>query len=77
MVKKDRKARVEQLTIELQKSIAPEAIAVKELLILLFEEAKNKLVSSEGDQTLRLQGEAKALERLYIQLTRPALNQEQ
>lgn len=71
------KARAESLASDLQKSVAPEAQAAKELLGLLLEEVKHKLISSEGDQTLRLQGEARAFERLHTQLTRTSLNREQ
>ena len=73
-----RKSRAETLASDLQKSTAPEALAVKELVQLLFEEAKHKLVRSEGEDMLRLQGEARAFDRLYTQLTRASLlNREQ
>jgi hypothetical protein len=73
---KTTKARAESLVSDLHKSVAPEAQAVIELVGLLFEEAKNKLVRSEGDELLRLQGEARAFERLRSQLTRQPLSRE-
>lgn len=77
-MKPTRKDRVSQLVGDLQKSTAYEALAIRELVGLLFEDTKHSLVSSEGEATLRLQGEARALDKLYKQLTRPSpvVNQE-
>lgn len=78
-MKRSRKEQIGQLASELQRSTGREADIIKQLVDLLFEEAKAKLVNSEGDVTLRLQGEARALEALYRQLTvpSPTLNREQ
>jgi hypothetical protein len=72
MKKADSKVRISELAADLQKSNAYEALAIRELVDLLFEEVKHSLVSSEGEATLRLQGEARALGKLYNQLTRPS-----
>lgn len=63
-LKSERREVAARLSENLSKSTAPEAQAVKELVDLLLEEAKHKLVSSEGDATLRLQGEARAFRDL-------------
>lgn len=78
-MKRDRKARASQLVNDLQRSTAFEVVAIKELVNLLYEDAKHKLVMGEGDNLLRLQGEARALQRLYEDLTTPSpvLNREQ
>lgn len=70
------KSQIERLASELQKSQSIEAEKAKQLVDLMFEDAKDKLVSSSGDDTLRLQGEAKAFERLYTLLTRLPLQQQ-
>jgi hypothetical protein len=67
-----RKSRIQALQSELQKSISPEAINTKKMVGLLFEEVKHKLVFTEGDELLRLQGEARALDKLYRELTVPS-----
>jgi hypothetical protein len=67
-MKQDRRERAARLSDDLHRSTAPEALAVKELVDLLLEEAKHKLVSSEGEMTLRLQGEARAFKDLSDKL---------
>lgn len=66
----DRKARVQDLASDLQKSTAFEAVAVKELLFLLIEDATEALVDAQPADFQRLQGEAQALRRLYGMVTR-------
>lgn len=70
--KLDRKARVQDLASDLQKSNAFEASAVKELLELKIEDAKEALLDAQPADFQRLQGEAQALRKLYEQVTRPA-----
>ena len=69
MSRQERKARAQALATDLQKSSTHEASAAKELVDLLFEEAKEALVTASGEETIRLQGEARAMERLYKKLT--------
>lgn len=51
---------------------------MRELVDLLFEEAKHSLIQARGDDLLRMQGEAQAMDRLHEKLTRasPSLKQE-
>lgn len=70
---KERKERILLRTNDLRKSTAFEVDAIRELLDLLFEEAKDTMVGANGDELIRIQGEAKAMERLFKQLTRPVL----
>lgn len=70
--KVDRKARVQDLASDLQKSSAHEAAAVKELLQLLIEDAKEALLDAQPADFQRLQGEAQALRKLHERVTRPA-----
>jgi hypothetical protein len=71
-MKKDRKERIARLANSILTSPGSEAAAIKEMIDLSFEEAKHALVDAEGDTLLRLQGEARALRKLYTQLTRPS-----
>lgn len=75
--KMDRKARVQDLASDIQKSSAFEAQSVKELLELLVEDAKDALLEAQPSEFLKLQGEAAALRRLQTMLTRavPRLRQ--
>lgn len=68
-MKKDRKADVQRLARDLQKSGTYEANIARELVDLLYEEVKDGLVAASGDEMLKMQGEARALERLYKKLT--------
>lgn len=68
----NKKERAAELARELQGSRTHEADAARELVDIMFEDAKNSLVNSNGEDTLRLQGEARAFERLYRQLTVPS-----
>ena len=67
----DRKKRIDQLALDLVRSNSHDAISVRELLGLLLEDAKDGLIVSSGDDTLRLQGQAQTLVRLRRQVTTP------
>lgn len=67
-----RKERLHRLESELSKSSNLETDQARELVGLLLEDAKDALVSSVGEETLRLQGEAKAFKRLVDKLARAA-----
>lgn len=69
----NRRQRSQEIANNLQLSQAPEAAAIKELLVLQFEEMKTRLVSARDDDILREQGGALALERLLDLLTRAPL----
>lgn len=73
----DRKARIAELASTLQRSVAPETIAIRELVKLLFEQHRDNLVDAEGNRMLQRQGAAQAFQRLYIQLTQPSPIREQ
>jgi hypothetical protein len=60
----DRKARVNLLAKDIATSNSHDAISVKELVGLLLDEAKDNLVATSGDATLRTQGQATAYMRL-------------
>lgn len=47
-----------------------------ELVGILLESARTRLVKADGSDMLRVQGEARALEKLYRELTTDAPNQE-
>lgn len=63
------KERVNLLASDVRRSQSEAASAIKEMLILLLGEVKDNLVSSTGDETLRLQGEAQVLMRLHKMVT--------
>jgi predicted RNA binding protein with dsRBD fold (UPF0201 family) len=65
----NRKEQARRLAASIQQSTAPEAQQVKQMIGLLLEDARHNLVTSEGDSLLRLQGEARLLQRLHDQLT--------
>jgi hypothetical protein len=66
---KGRKDQARQIASDLQKSSTSEVQQVKQMIALLLEDAKHNLVLAEGDVLVRLQGEARLLQRLYEQLT--------
>jgi len=68
----DRRSRVKQLGSDLQRSTHKEADAIKELLGLQLEEAKDNLIAARGDDIARSQGEALAITKLLTLITRPA-----
>jgi hypothetical protein len=72
-MKTERKKRAQELASDLQRSRAPEVAAIKELVMLQYEEAKESLVEMIGEDVLRKQGGAQALKRLYDMLTRQPL----
>ncbi len=47
----------------------PHALSVVQLLVLLAEEAKERLITAEGDELLREQGAARELRRVVRELT--------
>ena len=59
----DRKTRVSQLATELVRSGNQDTLNVRELVGLLLEETKDSLVTTTGDDTLRMQGQAQVLIR--------------
>lgn len=71
-MEKDRKARAQHLANELQRSTGYDADNAKELVALHFEEAKDSLLTARGDDIFRAQGEAQALSKLLVAITRPA-----
>lgn len=68
----DRRSKVQRLGSELQRSTHVEAEAIKQILTLQLEEAKDSLMAARGEDIYRCQGEAQALSRLLTLLTRPA-----
>lgn len=66
----DRKARAQQLASDLHASTTPEALQIREFVMLQFEEAKASLVDAEGDDIFRQQGAARGLRKLHDMLTR-------
>lgn len=74
-----RKKQVQQLASEIrQRRTDPAVGKITRLIDLLVEDAKDNLIVSAGDQTLQLQGEAQALNRLLVMLTRepPSIKRE-
>jgi hypothetical protein len=69
-MKAERRARQKELASNIRKSMMPDAGAIKELLGLLVEDAKDSLVDSKELETIRLQGEAQALKKLLSMVTR-------
>lgn len=63
------KERQNQLASNIRRSHNDASDGIKELLSLQIDEVKDSLVNSIGAQTLKLQGEAQALSRLYKLLT--------
>jgi hypothetical protein len=63
------KERLQQLASEIRRSNSEAAIAVKALLPLLIDMAKDSLVEAEGIELTRLQGEVQALRRLLTSVT--------
>lgn len=77
MQKQDKRERAETLISDLARATSPEVLAVRELLSLQYEITKDKLVSADAAELVKLQGEARCLDRLFKSLTRPVTtNQE-
>jgi hypothetical protein len=67
---KDRKRKLQDLAAEIRRSNDSKSLAIKEVLGLLVEAAKDSLVSSTGPETIRLQGEAQAFTRLLMMVSK-------
>lgn len=63
------KERLAELAGHIQRSTAAEARMVVEMVGLMVEESRGRLVDAEGQDIHRVQGEARALTRLYKSLT--------
>ena len=63
------KERLQNLAKTVRQSNSEASIAIKELLPLLIDMAKDSLVEAEGVELTRLQGEVQALKRLYASFT--------
>ncbi len=73
----DQKRRIQELSSDLQKSGTFEAHAARELVMLLYEQTKESLVSADGNELYKTQGEARALTNLYKRLTVEALGKQE
>jgi hypothetical protein len=65
---KERKERISKLTADIAASDAQEAVWTRELVQLLFDDAKDRLVNAEGIDVARIQGEARLAERIFRQM---------
>ena len=65
---KERKEAISHLVAELSRSQSPEAGWARELISLLFEDAKDRLIDATGEDIPRIQGEARLMERLTRQM---------
>lgn len=63
------KERLQELAKTVRQSNNESSIAIKALLPLLIEMAKDSLVEAEGIELTRLQGEVQALKRLLTSIT--------
>jgi hypothetical protein len=63
------KERLQELAKVVRSSGDSSSHAIKQLLPLLIEMAKDSLVEAEGIELTRLQGEVQALKRLYASFT--------
>lgn len=68
MEKKDRRERVNELLASISKSTSPEMEWVREMLMLQFEDAKDRLIDAQEIDVPRIQGEARFLEKLHKQM---------
>lgn len=75
--KQDRKYRVGELIQDLSKSQNFEAMAIKELLEIMLDDAAHQMVECDPNDLNRLQGEARAFRKLYLMLTRPPVSARQ
>lgn len=75
MQKQDRRLRAETLAKDLANSTSPEVLFMRELIDIQYELTKEKLVEAAGDEVFKFQGEARCLDRIARQLTRPAAAQ--
>lgn len=65
---KERKERISQLVAELARSQSLEAGWTRELVSLLFDDAKDRLINAMGEDIPRTQGEARLMERVSSQM---------
>jgi hypothetical protein len=63
------KERLQELAKTVRQSGDASSVAIKQLLPLLIELAKDSLVEAEGTELMRLQGEVQALKRLLTSFT--------
>jgi hypothetical protein len=70
------KRRQTEITEMLRLSPSPDARGAVELVGLLLEDARSALVQAAADDMLRVQGEARVLDRLYKRLTTAPPNKE-
>jgi hypothetical protein len=64
------KERRQLLASDIRRSQTEAALALKELLNLLISDVKDSLVAAEGIELTRLQGEARALDKLLTTVTK-------
>lgn len=72
----NQRTRYFDIGVALRSSSAPEARLTVELISILVEDARSRLVKASGEDMLRIQGEARAFEKLYRELTTAPVNQE-
>ena len=77
MQAESRRAKVLRLGSELQRSNDHNALTIKELLALQLDEVKDSLMTARGEDLIRAQGEAQAIDRLLTLVTRPAPKMQQ
>lgn len=72
----EKRRRELELLKTVNNSTALEADAIKQLLKMRLEQAKEKLVTATSEDMLKVQGEAQCLRKLYHDLTRSLHDQE-
>lgn len=70
----DRKTRINQLASDIVRSTSREALSIREIVALLIETTKDDLVNSDGNDTLRLQGQAIGLAKLHRMVSTAPMN---
>ena len=76
MASNSQRTRNYEIAQALRNSPVAEARMVVEMLGIMVEDARTRLVQSTESDMLRVQGEARALEKLYKELTTAPPNQE-
>jgi hypothetical protein len=66
----NRKEQVQPLANRLALANSQEADEIRKLVGLMIEDAKDKMVEATGEEVIRCQGEARALQGLLKKLTR-------
>lgn len=69
---KDRKDKIHKLLSSIATSPAIEAMWIRELFEILFDDAKDRLVDAQDSDIPRIQGEARIMERMSKQLSAAA-----